>query len=62
MSTFENNYHIYLTDKSYTMPAWAKAERHEYCEPAFTRTFSGKSGKRSSARGHMILSILTALR
>lgn len=58
MSTFENNYDVYLTARTSTMPAWAKTERHEYCEPAFTRNISAKNGKRKSARRAMFLSVI----
>ena len=44
MSSFENNYYAY-TMKDYRLPNWAKAERYDYCEPFFSRMFSGKASK-----------------
>ena len=59
MSTFENNYLVYFAAKDRTMPAWAKAERHEYCEPAHTRKINIK--KRSALR-RTVLSVLAGVK
>ena len=58
MSTFDNTYRVYLHSGSYSMPAWAKAERHEYCEPAYTRNISVKNGKQKTALLSLLLSLV----
>ena len=59
MSTFENNYLVYLSARDRSMPAWAKAERHEYCEPAHTRKITIKK-RRTLSR--MVMSLLAGVK
>ena len=49
MSSFENSYYTYLTG-GYKMPAWAKAERYEYCDHSSVKSLFNKAFKWSSTQ------------
>ena len=57
MSTFECNYNIFLP-KTTELPAWAKAERYEFCEPFFKGVLSEKPAKRKNAIARLLLSAI----
>ena len=58
MSTFESNYDMFMKREN-TMPAWAKAERYDYCEqPFYGKPVSNKS-KRKNSLTRLLLSALS---